>query len=142
MYNNIAWSKKEMIAIIKDKDLTSAEKYDLVWKKYMQLNDKDKSILYRECKREEESYNMSEDTYYILNAALSGIAILVAVIAAIADATQMLPMPAGSLWGLFGSIVMVYILLAAVVGYWKKGRMTIRYLIDILEAEGGTNLNA
>lgn len=85
MYDKVVEVKKDMIRTIKKKGLTRTEKYDLVKQKSRTLSDYERKILIKECYRDYDSHDRSQDIKSLITVWMAGMSMFISVISIYTD---------------------------------------------------------
>lgn len=134
MYDKILQTKKEMRTVIKSSGMTRIEKYNLVKSKCNMLSDCERKILIKECRRDYESYDRSQDIKELITISIAGIGLLVTLIGIIVKDLEIIAEQNNTLILNIGVFVLLYIFILAFSQIWRSRNMYItKYMIDVLE---------
>nr|DAG72592.1 MAG TPA: hypothetical protein [Caudoviricetes sp.] len=136
MDDKILRTKKEMKLIIKEKNLTRLEKYNLLRSKVCLLPEIERNILLKECKRDLDFCDDFQDVERLINVIISGVGLILALLGIILkDKIELIPVQdIISLLVEVGIFVIFIILFFAGVQLVKsKKRYILKHLIDVLE---------
>ena len=134
MYDKILQTKKEMRNVIKSSGMTRQEKYNLVKLKSNALSNSEREILIKECRRDYESYDRSQDIKELITISIAGIGLLITLMDNIVKDLEINVEQNNTLILYIGVFVLLYIFILAFSQIWRNKNMYItKYMIDVLE---------
>lgn len=136
MADKILQVKKEMKRLIKAKELSRIERYELLEKKTEELDKKEMRILINECKRDYQSYDRSDDIKELITISLTAMGMIITILGIFLEDRVMEFFQFKSIM-VYTVIVVVIILLG--FSKWQSYRSncmnTTTFMLDILEEQ-------
>lgn len=133
MTDKILETKKAMRCAIRAKGLSRLDKYNLVKDKGSTLTECERKILLKECRRDYESYDRSQDIKELITISISGMGLLITFIGIILK-DQIVNADQNNILIDIGIFVILYIFILAFSQMWRSRNMYItKYMIDVLE---------
>lgn len=136
MTDKILETKKEMKRILKNKGLTRIERFDLAKEKSELLDEKERKILEKECRRDYESYNRIEDIKELITLGLTGLGLIITLFGIFFDDVAMTFEQFSNI--VYNVTIFVIIMLAVLSftqQYRSRNMFITKYMLDILEEE-------
>ncbi len=134
MTDKILETKKAMRCAIRAKGLSRLDKYNLVKDKISSLTECERKILLKECRRDYESYDRSQDVKELITISIAGIGLLITLLGIIVKDLEIIAEQNNTLILNIGVFVLLYIFILAFSQIWRNKNMYItKYMIDILE---------
>ena len=136
MEDKILQIKKEMKRLIKAKELSRIERYELLEKKTEDLDEKEMRILINECKRDYQSYDRSDDIKELITISLTGIGMIITILGIFLKDKVMEFFQFASIMG--DTIIFLSIILLG-FAMWQShrsnGMHTTTFMLNVLEEQ-------
>lgn len=132
--DKILQTKKAMRSIIKTKEKTRIEKYNLVKEKRDDLSKFEQEILLKECRRDYESYDRVKEIKDLITIYLTGVGMFVTIFGIFFSDKIINLSQFSSILTMVGIAVIISVLVVYYIQSWSSNNLCItKYMIDILE---------